>query len=289
MSSEMAIPVATPTDVEYLLRYFSGVDEALSRRFEIGFFPDEEHLTALLCELFDERGSELHSLPYSVNQLNSDLQSSGSLLSTSISLSTIAYNKHQERNLTQSDIGLVVKYVDRVDPSCSYIKGLLVQAKKLFPFKDRTYSTRSKYNSFNAKQHERLLSLIEHYRRHRSAGTECAAYLLYNPPISVYPQNEQEIILHRQLRHDSRKIYDYLSGLRLYKELSEDDKKHPMQKGGSLFLSLEGVHRLATRGSDDDEKVRPFTIGSVVSTWTPELLHYLGLSYSTFCWVTPAV
>lgn len=57
------IPVLTPVDAQLLVKYFSGIDQALARRFSLGFSPDEEHLTSLLCELLDDRGSELHHLP----------------------------------------------------------------------------------------------------------------------------------------------------------------------------------------------------------------------------------
>lgn len=280
MRSELAIPIITPKDVEHLLRYFSGVDEALSRRFSIGFLPDEEHLTSLLCELLDQKGSELHALRYSVSNLNEDLKKSGSLLTASVSLSTTPYNKYQERHFTQSDIGMVVKYVDNIDPSYSFTKGMLVQAKKLFPYKEKAYDLNSKYNSFNAEQHKRLLSLIEYYHNRRDkisklrrreremlGGELCAAYLLYNPPISVFSQIEQETVVHRQLRHDSSSIFDYMRGLRLYHELSEVEGRHPMQKGGSVFVSLGDIHRLATAiqsdGDDQEEKLTVFSIGAV--------------------------
>ncbi len=280
MQSELAIPIIKPGDVDHLLRYFSGVDEALSRRFAIGFLPDEEHLTSLLCELLDEKGSELHALSYSVSNLNSDLKNSGSLLTTSVSLSTTPYNKYQERYFTQSDIGIVVKYVDNIDPSCSFKKGLLVQAKKLFPYKDKIYTLNSKYNSFNAEQHERLTSMIEYYGMRRDKDSDklqrkrkmidgglCAAYLLYNPPITVFSQIEQELIIHRQLRQDSRSIFDYMDGLRLYHELSEREEKHPMQRGGSVFVGPNDVHRLALvkQGDDDtqEEKLTAFSVGAL--------------------------
>jgi len=278
--SNLAIPVITPRDVQYLLKYLSGIDEALSRRFSLGFLPDEEHLTSLLCELLDAQGSSLHALPYTIGALNDDLKNANSLLQASITLETTPYNKYQERRFTQADIGVVAKYVDNISPSYSFTKGLLAQAKKLFPAHERTYSLHSKYSSFNPEQHERLASLSRYYLdQKRRLGKEprrdldrvycgsVAAYLLYNPPVSALPRLEQEVVAHRQLRHDSGKIFDYLHGLHLYHELRGSNATHPLHNGGSIFVSLDDIHRLALNKSNEDgeekEKLVPFELGAL--------------------------
>ena|SRR6266566_165422 len=119
-----SISILTPQDAELLLRYFAGVASVLARRFELGFQPDEEHLTSLLCELLDDHGAALHSLQYTAAALNKDLEQAGSLLHASVSLRTTEYNKYQERHHTQADLGIVLDYRDHVNHSASFRKGI---------------------------------------------------------------------------------------------------------------------------------------------------------------------
>ncbi len=71
---EHRIPIIGPREAKLLFRYFVSIYRCLAGRFLLGFPPDEEHLTSLLTELLDERGSQLHPLQYSVRQLNDDLR-----------------------------------------------------------------------------------------------------------------------------------------------------------------------------------------------------------------------
>ncbi|MBC1240624.1 hypothetical protein GNE10_26390 [Nostoc sp. 2RC] len=74
------IPVLTPRDIKFFFKYFRSIDKILCQRYSLGFCPDEEHLTSILCELLDHKGSQLHQLLYSIADLNRDLEKSGSLL-----------------------------------------------------------------------------------------------------------------------------------------------------------------------------------------------------------------
>ncbi len=74
------IPVLTPRDIKFFFKYFRSIDKILCQRYSLGFCPDEKHLTSILCELLDHKGSQLHQLLYSIADLNRDLEKSGSLL-----------------------------------------------------------------------------------------------------------------------------------------------------------------------------------------------------------------
>ena len=194
-----AIQILSPQDASLFLKYFGGVAHILARRFSLGFQPDEEHLTSLLCELFDERGSTLHGLEYKVADLNQDLRDLGSLLQADISLEATPYNKYQERHLTQADFGLILEYSDHVDYSKSFRKGVLVQAKKLFPSSGSGYALSSRYKSFDAGQHERLSKLEDYYAKSRGedededlrrirrqhSGASGIQYLSLQPPVQL--------------------------------------------------------------------------------------------------------
>lgn len=282
-----AIPVFSPRDATLFLKYFSGVAHVLARRFSLGFLPDEEHLTSLLCELFDDRGSALHGLDYGVASLNRDLLNLGSLLNAAITMETTPYTKFQERHFTQADFGIILDYTDHVDRTNSFRKGLLVQAKKLFPSSGSGYSLSSRYSSFDADQHERLAKLGEYYfrkahdidddndlrerlmphRHHLSHPDSAVQYLLYNPPFRALPGNEQEYVLHRQLARDSENIYDYTHGLCLYNVLTGPDGLRAMLDLSALFADIGTVHSLATMAASSGRvkaELAPFDLRSLI-------------------------
>ena len=74
MNSFPKIPLIRPYEAQCFSKYFQEIDINLSKRFSLGFFPDEEHITSTLCELLDKNGSQLHSLGYSLSDLNNDLK-----------------------------------------------------------------------------------------------------------------------------------------------------------------------------------------------------------------------
>lgn len=212
-NQKCSIPIFTPHDAQLFLKYFSAVDKILSQRFALGFQPHEDHLTSLLCELLDVKGSGLHQLEYNYFKLNEDLRKNGSLLTSFMQLVTTQHNRQQER-FSQADLGIVVEYVDQVKPEREFKKGILLQAKKLFPagtWKDK-YDFNSKYESFNPRQHEDLLNLIDHIiASSKSTDTKsdynCARYLLYNPAFSTFSETEQRKILYHQLSLEDKIVF----------------------------------------------------------------------------------
>lgn len=281
------IPVITPQDAELLLKYFTGVASTLAKRFELGFLPDEEHLTSLLCELLDDHGAELHLLAYSVSDLNKDLKKIGSLLNAAITLETTDYNKHQERHFTQADLGIVLDFKDYIDYSNSFRKGLLIQAKKLFPTNDNHYRLNSCYKSFNPEQHDRYVKLREQFNRlgkkddeeedtrmkermHRREDCYTAfQYLLYNPPLTELPDREQERTLHQQISRESKSIFDFTHGLCLYETLKKPDGIRSVLELSSFFADIDTVHSLAkaaaSSGRSKSKRV-PFSLEALTSS-----------------------
>lgn len=276
------IPVITPSDAGLLLKYFNGVASVLAKRFELGFHPDEEHLTSLLCELLDNQGAELHSLAYRVSDLNKDLKENGSLLHTAISLETTEYNKYQERNFTQADLGIILDYKDYIDYSTSFRKGLLIQAKKLFPDSYNNYRLTSLYKSFNSAQHNRLSALKESFTQTRNDEDEMKhrknkddrcyeafQYLLYNPPLTELPKQEQERILHRQISKESESIFDYTQGLHLYEKLKNPDGIKSLLEMSSYFIEIDKAHYLAEQAASSGRsksKLAPFDLDALTKS-----------------------
>jgi hypothetical protein len=262
------IPVLGPYESQCFSKYFKGVDLLLSKRFSLKFLPDEEHITSILCELLDEHGSQLHSLPYSLVDLNNDLKKNGGLLSADISISTSDYNKHQERHNTQSDLGIILEYQDYIEPKYSFSSGVLIQAKKLFPAKGLKYCFNSEYESFDAAQHDRLETLNKLFLD-KGCGTECIKYLMYNPPLEILPDHEQQKILHQQMVIDAGSIFDYSEGLNRYKELIEGNKSSSILSLGCLFASVEEIHDVASaaaKTSRTKQETFKFNLESLVNT-----------------------
>ncbi|MDZ8184251.1 MAG: hypothetical protein RMX96_05225 [Nostoc sp. ChiSLP02] len=265
-----AIPVLTHRDIKFFLKYFRSIDQILCQRYSLGFCPDEEHLTSILCELLDDRGSQLHQLPYSIADLNRDLENSGSLLKAEVSLETKTYDKYQERHFTQSDLGIILEYKDRIDPKYNFTIGILVQAKRLFPDARKKYSFASKYNSFDADQYQRFKNLINYFENSCDCS-ECGKYLLYNPIFRDFAKNEKEKILHCQLLKDRNTIFQDASILNQYREIYDVDSELSLLPMGSLIVSLQGIQQIATKqglssnkNSINESKLLPFTLQKVV-------------------------
>ncbi|MFN6498532.1 MAG: hypothetical protein RMX65_016220 [Nostoc sp. DedQUE01] len=265
-----AIPVITQRDIKFFFKYFRSIDQILCQRYSLGFCPDEEHLTSILCELLDDRGSQLHQLPYSIADLNIDLEKSGSLLKAQVSLETKTYDNYQERYFTQSDLGIILEYKDRIDPTYNFTIGILVQAKRLFPDARKKYSLASKYNSFDQEQYKRFENLINSFENNCDCS-ECGKYLLYNPNFSDFAKNEKEKILHCQLLKDSISIFQDASRLNQYREIYDVGSELSLLPMGSLIVSLKGIQQIATeqglssnKNSRSEPKLLPFTLQKVV-------------------------
>lgn len=201
------IPILGIHEFECLYKYFKGVEQLISKRFALNFVPNEEHLTSIFCELLDEKGAQLHSLPYSIIDLNHDLSTCGSLLHADIAIKTSDYNKYQEFQATKADLGIVIEYQDHVKPNSSFRTGVLLQAKKLFTDAYNHYSLHSKYESFNVKQHNDI-SKLNKYFIEKKCGTECIKYILYNPPLEIFSHKEQQQVRYNQQKADANLIQE---------------------------------------------------------------------------------
>lgn len=245
---EHRIPIIGPREAKLLFRYFVSIDRCLAGRFLLGFPPDEEHLTSLLTELLDERGSQLHPVQYSLRQLNDELRAAESLLQVDLSISTNKYNRYQESNATQADLGIVLDYRDYIQADLSFQKGALFQAKRLFPNTENKYGLSSEYQAYREKQHAAfaMLDLKEGVNEPREIerrgypGQGCY-YLLYNPSMSNFEAGDQERMRHRQIRNDMSNIFDYTRGLHLYNQLLGGDSAQTFADIASLVCSLDSV------------------------------------------------
>ncbi len=169
----------------YFSLFFDSVAEAVSSRMGDRSRVGEEQLTFLLCEMMDDSYSSRHVLKYSLNDLKSDLERIGSLLT--IKIDTTAHGKPLENEQSASDLGIVLKYTNEYEEIIE--KAVLVQAKRLDKSTEAPkYTYRSSYKEFNPEQITKLKSINDTY------GSKSTCYLFYNPPRAAFKESSQHQI-----------------------------------------------------------------------------------------------
>jgi len=176
----------------------------------------EVALTSHLCNLLDEETQRRENLPYSIAQLNEDLNRGNGLTRVSFELQTHEYSSVVENLFTQADFGFVVNYRDYLLPDQSWSIAWLLQAKRLSPNMSRSpiFDERSTFTSFDAAQLNRIIQLRE------LVGVDFIRYLQYCPRPEFLGMVICGKLKHlRDIEH-SGEIFDYSLGLELYNELS---------------------------------------------------------------------
>ncbi len=220
----------TPRDAKLIVKYLDGIDDIVSARLVRGFNPHEDHLTSLLCEMFDENLTSLSALPFPLSKLKDELAMDSKGLKVSLSIEVKKYPPHIERRLTSSDLGIIVSYRDNVIPNRSFEKGALFQAKKLYrAHQDKSFTLRDTFEEFDADQLMRLLKVIPidemHELHHPMADhhDHLCYYLFYCPRLDGYDEQSRQDIQH--LIIPSSDIFDYAEGWHRY-DLANDPHRH---------------------------------------------------------------
>lgn len=204
----------SPRALKIILRHFDAIDETLSKRLTRKRPWSEEALTGLLCDLLDNETQLEENVSYTLQQVHDDLAKSDEPLSIRLKIDTHQYPKHIEHWVTQSDLGLIVKYQNQFDTSLSRSMAWLLQAKRVFPSgPDNEYSCDSKFKSSDADQHQRMKALQDW------AQTDFIRYLLYCPRPKSLDAPIREAL--NQLRTNAlgADIFDYTLGLELRDDL----------------------------------------------------------------------
>lgn len=204
----------SPRALRIILRHFDAIDETLSKRLTRKRPWSEEALTGLLCDLLDNETQVEESVSYTLEQVHDDLAKSDEPLSIRLKIDTHQYPKHVEHWVTQSDLGLIVKYQNQFDTSLSRSSAWLLQAKRVFPSgPDNQYSCDSKFKSSDADQHQRMKALRDW------AQADFIRYLLYCPRPKNLDAPVREAL--NQLRTNAlgADIFDYTLGLELRDDL----------------------------------------------------------------------
>lgn len=202
--------------IQLFLQYFDGIDKALSARMTRKRPWPEEALTAALCDLMDSETQGAEGVQYSIDNLLVDLQKTDEPLGVGIKIETHQYPKQLERYVTQSDIGMIVRYENQFDSGVSSTSCWLLQAKRLFPegkSVPATYTLKSVFSSRDKEQEERMRHLNDW------AGIDFVRYLLYCPRPTALPIEVREALNQFRTMAVSTNIFDYALGLQLREDI----------------------------------------------------------------------
>jgi hypothetical protein len=170
-----------PQHVPSLIKFFDGVDAALSLKLLRPTAPDELALTNELCALMDERVQREEGLlkEFNIDALNAALADFGDDTKFEFRIDTHPHNPVFENKVSQADLGLVLEYHNEIIPEDSWSSAYLLQAKRLHRA-DKTgeYDERASFASVDVRQHERLCQLAKIF------GNQYFRYILYCPPVS---------------------------------------------------------------------------------------------------------
>lgn len=219
--------------IQLLLRYFNGIDQALSARLSRKRPWPEEALTAALCDLMDAETQEEEGVTYSLGNLLTDLARTDEPLGIGIKIETHQYPKQIEHYVTQADIGLVVRYENQFESRTSSTNCWLLQAKRLFPTNKSlpaAYTLKSTFSSRNPEQEERMKLLNEW------AGIDFVRYLLYCPRPTALPTDVREALNQFRTMAVSTNIFDYALGLQLREDMLSES---PTIAAGMFIASID--------------------------------------------------
>ncbi|MGW5142903.1 hypothetical protein ACWEPH_27920 [Nocardia beijingensis] len=221
-----------PKAVGPLLKYFDSIDSFVARKLVRKRPWQEPALTSLLCDLMDADAQEDYLLRRDLAWLDKQLSRAVPLLQLQFDIDTHEYPSRVERYVTQSDLGLVIRYQDYVKPELSWEAACLLQAKKLYLDSTGNYSPSSDFRAQDQKQRSRAARL------NRVLGCELIRYLLYCPrPENLNPQNAA-ILRHLRDLNLSDKIFDYTHGMELYANLVS---RNPILDAGLVVAPVSAV------------------------------------------------
>lgn len=175
------IPVAT---IKPLLRYFDSIDKLATAGLMFKKPHIETTITQNLCSMLDEQEEQIYNLDYSLSELRKDLLAFSTNIQ--ISLKTHEYTARVENKLHQSDLGLIIKYINYYEPDSSWAESWLFQAKSLKPTipSSLTYTCNSKFDNIEIKQINKINDIND------KIGADLIKFIEYCP--RAYLLNLQE-------------------------------------------------------------------------------------------------
>jgi hypothetical protein len=219
--------VLSPASLPLVVRHFDCLDQFVADKL-VGVRPwNEPGLTSLLCDLLDDRTQAKYRLDYPVSALRADLAATEPLLDIDFTIETHEYDPAVERWVTQSDLGVIISYVDRLVPTRSFERAWLLQAKRLYPWPDGHYDEASTFRATDKGQAARVRRLNE------LLDFPFVRYLLYCPRPSDLDPRTAAVLGHVRDAAVSDEIFDYAFGLAVRDALMRD----PATLSAGLFIT----------------------------------------------------
>lgn len=209
------IPVAA---IKPLLKYFDEID----RHCTAGLMNKRPHLettiTQIFCSLLDQEEQKQAALNYYFTDLQKDLSKLAGGLR--IDIGTHEYNATVENQLTQSDLGLIINYINYYEPELSWTESWLFQAKSLKPshVDPINYTAKSKFDNISIEQIERIKKL------QRIVKTDFIRFMEYCPRASLLNKRVRDELIYYRNSNMSNNRFDYALGLELYHCLMTSSK-----------------------------------------------------------------
>ena len=206
----------TPYQLPLFVRYFDGIDLAVSRRLLRPVAPSETTLTQEFCALMDAGTQRREaSLSFDAEALQTALARPGDMVDVQISIETHQHGPRLEAYVSQSDFGLILEYQNTVLPALNWKAAYLMQAKRLFPQATGGYGLASAFTSISAAQRQRMHDI------EAILGRGALRYWLYMPPTHGYDPTSAAAIRALHTRNLSGNIFDYALGLALRDALTD--------------------------------------------------------------------
>ncbi len=219
----------TPRAFRLVLKHLDEIDAHFAQKLTRRRPWSETALTSLLADLLDQDTQDEAGLAYGIKNLNDELAAADGVLRVEFKIETREYLPQQERWVTQSDLGLVIRYDDHFVRRDSWKQAWLLQAKRVSPslHKVPMYTELSPFGGRDAEQHTRILKLQE------AVGADFLQYLLYCPRPSNLQGEVRAKLAYLRNRALAGLIFDYADGLALRDDLLNE----VTTVGASMFLT----------------------------------------------------
>ena len=202
-----------PRTFRPMLRYFDAIDATVTTRLLRKRPWSEIALTSLLFDLIDEDTEAEYARKRDLGWLQRKLASAAPLVDVRFEIETHEYPPGYERWVTQSDLGLVLRFEDNLVPDRDWEKAFLLQAKRVYAERDGSYRLASTYGGFDADQHERAEAIND------QLGYDLVRYLLYCPRPDRLPRELAEALRHLRDVNVQNRLFDGIAGLEMRSSL----------------------------------------------------------------------
>ncbi len=129
--------------IKPLLKYFDAIDGYCTQGLMHKRPHIETTITQILCSSLDQEEQRQANLNYSFENLRNDLSKLAGKLT--VKIGTHEYNSAVENKVTQSDLGLIINYINYYEPNLCWTESWLFQAKSLKPSNNMTYSDKANH------------------------------------------------------------------------------------------------------------------------------------------------